>query len=321
MSRLSVVIPAYNEEQTAVKTCRVLRELLGQAGIRYELILVDDGSTDGTWREIQKAADLDPNVTGISFSRNFGKEAAIHAGLARSSGDVTAVMDCDLQHPPQTLLQMYRLWEEGYEVIEGVKKTRGKESRIYRACASFFYRIMTGELRMDMQNASDFKMLDRKAVESILAMPEQNMFFRATSGWVGFRTARVEFEVQEREAGESKWSGWSLVKYAFNNIAAFSTFPLQLVTVVGTAVFFCSLGLMLYSLVQYFLGNTVEGYTTLVMVLLLIGSAIMIGLGIIGYYLARIYDEVRRRPRYLISHITGEKDRKTDYEKTDQKNI
>ena len=258
---------------------------------------------DGTWAEIEKAGKSYPNVTGVHFSRNFGKEAAVFAGLAQASGDVIAVMDCDLQHPPATLVQMYRLWQDGYEVIEGVKSDRGKEGAVHKKCAEFFYGIMTKATKVNMKDASDFKMIDRKAVDSILSMPERNMFFRATSSWVGFKTTSVRFEVQEREAGVSKWSPWSLVKYAFTNIVAFTTVPLQFVTVGGLICFLCSLALMIYSLVQYFGGRAVEGYTTLLLVLLLIGSAVMISLGIIGYYIAKIYEEVKHRPRYIVSKI------------------
>ena len=303
MSVLSVVLPAYNEELMIAKTCRVLREVLKDAGISYELVLVDDGSADHTWKEIQKAGKNDPHILGIHFSRNFGKEAAVFAGLAHARGDVIAVMDCDLQHPPQVLPEMYRLWEEGYQVIEGVKKSRGKESFFHKECVGFFYGIMSRATGVDMQNASDFKMMDRQVVESILSMPERNMFFRATSSWVGYKTTSVKFEVQEREAGESKWSSWSLIKYAFTNIVAFTTAPLQFVTVGGAVCFVLSLVLIIYSLIQYFTGHAVEGYTTIVIVMLLIGSAMMLSLGIIGYYIAKIYEEVKRRPRYIIAKI------------------
>ena len=188
-------------------------------------------------------------------------------------------------------------------MIEGVKSTRGKESLIHKKCAGFFYGIMSKATKVNMQNASDFKLMDRKAVNSILSMPERNMFFRATSSWVGYKTTSVRFEVQEREAGESKWSAWSLVKYAFTNIVAFTTVPLQFVTVGGGICFLLSLALIIYSLIQYFTGHAVEGYTTIMMVLLLIGSAIMLSLGIIGYYIAKIYEEIKRRPRYIISQI------------------
>ena len=291
------------------KTCRVLGEVLKGAGIPYELVLVNDGSSDNTWEEILKAGHKDPAVLGVRFSRNFGKEAAVFAGMAQASGDVVAVMDCDLQHPPETLIEMYDLWKQGYEVIEGVKKSRGKESFFHKESAGFFYGIMSKATGIDMQNASDFKMMDRQVVDNILAMPERNMFFRATSSWVGFKTTSVEFEVHEREAGETKWSTWSLVKYAFTNIVAFTTLPLQFVTIGGGICFLGSLILIIYSLIQYFRGQAIEGYTTTILLLLLIGSAIMLSLGVIGYYLAKIYEEVKHRPRYIVSQIErGNKD-------------
>lgn len=303
MSVLSVVLPAYNEELMIAKTCRVLGNILEEADVSYELVLVDDGSQDNTWREIEKAGKKNSHILGVHFSRNFGKEAAIFAGLAQARGDAVAVMDCDLQHPPETLIKMYHLWEEGYQVIEGVKKSRGRESAFHKECAGFFYKIMSKATGVNMRNASDFKMMDRRVVDSILSMPERNMFFRATSSWVGYRSVSVEFEVQEREAGESKWSSWSLVKYAFTNIVAFTTLPLQFVTIGGVICFLLSMLLMIYSLMQYFTGHAVEGYTTIVMVMLMIGSAMMLSLGIIGYYIAKIYEEVKRRPRYIISAI------------------
>ena len=303
MSRLSVVLPAYNEELMTAKACRTLKEILDHEGISYELVLVDDGSSDGPWNQIEQIAEQDPNITGVHFSRNFGKEAAIVAGLAQASGDAVAVMDCDLQHPPDTLVKMFRLWEQGYEVVEGIKTNRGKESLLHRKSAGFFYGIMSRATGFDMQNASDFKLLDRKAVESVLSMPERSMFFRATSSWIGYRSISVLFEVQEREAGESKWSARSLISYAFRNIVAFTTLPLQFVTAGAVGCFICSLILLVYSLVRYFTGHAVEGYTTLLIVLLFIGSAVMMSLGIIGYYIARIYEEVKKRPRYIVSKI------------------
>lgn len=314
MSRLSVVLPAYNEEQMLAKTCRTLKKILDLAEINYELVIVDDGSTDQTWKIIEETAEKDRNVTGVHFSRNFGKEAAIVAGLAQASGNAVAVMDCDLQHPPEVLVKMYRLWEQGYEVVEGIKKSRGTETVFHRKSAGFFYRIMSRATGFNMENASDFKLLDRKAVESVLSMPERSMFFRATSSWVGFKSTSVLFEVQEREAGESKWSTGSLIRYAFRNIVAFTTLPLQFVTIGAGGCFICSLLLLIYSLVRYFTGHAVEGYTTLLIVMLFIGSAVMISLGIIGYYIARIYEEVKRRPRYIVSRIIhgGHENEKTD---------
>ena len=314
MSRLSVVLPAYNEEQMLAKTCRTLKKILDLAEINYELVIGDDGSTEQTWKIIEETAEKDRNVTGVHFSRNFGKEAAIVAGLAQASGNAVAVMDCDLQHPPEVLVKMYRLWEQGYEVVEGIKKSRGTETVFHRKSAGFFYRIMSRATGFNMENASDFKLLDRKAVESVLSMPERSMFFRATSSWVGFKSTSVLFEVQEREAGESKWSTGSLIRYAFRNIVAFTTLPLQFVTIGAGGCFICSLLLLIYSLVRYFTGHAVEGYTTLLIVMLFIGSAVMMSLGIIGYYIARIYEEVKRRPRYIVSRIIqgGHENEKTD---------
>ena len=298
---LSVVIPAYNEELMVSKTASVLSGLLEQEHIPYELIFIDDGSKDGTWREVCEAHSENENVRGIHFSRNFGKEAAIFAGLSESRGECAAVMDCDLQHPPATLVEMYRCWEDGFEVVEGVKRTRGKESAAYRTATGIFYGIMSRAVKIDMSRASDFKLLDRKAVDSLLEMPERNAFFRAMSSWIGFRQKQVEFDVQEREAGESKWSTRRLVSYAISNIVGYSTAPMQIVTGAGIVVFLLAIVLGIQTLVRYCTGHAVEGFTTVILLILLIGSVIMISLGIIGYYIARIYEETKRRPKYIIS--------------------
>lgn len=302
---LSVILPAYNEEKMIQKAAAVIGKILTEAKISYELVFVNDGSKDRTWEEIEKAAANDPHVVGVLFSRNFGKESAMLAGLATATGDCCAVMDCDLQHPPEVLVEMYQLWEQGYEVVEGVKRTRGKESAMHRASAGLFYKILSSAVKIDMSRASDFKLLDRKAVEAVLAMPERNVFFRALSSWIGFKKTSVEFDVQERTEGESKWSTWSLVKYAVKNIVSFSTVPMQLVTVAGLFVFLMGIILGIQTCVKYFSGHAVEGFTTVILLLLIIGSVIMISLGIIGYYIAKIYEEVKGRPRYLISKKTG----------------
>lgn len=303
MSLLSVVLPAYNEELMIEKACKTISGILQKAEMEYELLFVDDGSNDATWEKIEEMIKWDKHVSGIHFSRNFGKEAAIFAGMAQSVGDVVVVMDCDLQHPPELLIDMYKLWKEGYEVIEGVKTFRGKETIFHEKSASFFNRIMSKITGLNMQNASDYKMMDRKVVDSILSMPERNMFFRATSTWVGFKRRQIEFEVQEREAGESKWNLRILTKYAFNNIVAFTTVPMQFVTIAGAVCLVFSIILFIYSIIQYMMGNAVEGYTTLLTVMLFIGSTVMLSLGVIGYYISKIYEEVKKRPRYIISKI------------------
>lgn len=305
---LSIVIPAYNEEKMIWKTTEVVSGIMEREKIPFELVFVNDGSKDQTWEMIEKAAEKNSHVTGIRFSRNFGKESAIFAGLANAEGDCIAVMDCDLQHPPETLVEMYRLWEQGYEVIEGVKRSRGKESILHRASAGMFYKIMSKAVQIDMSRASDFKLMDRKAVEALLSMPERNAFFRALSSWVGYRTTSVEFDVQERTEGESKWSTWSLIKYAVRNIVGFSSAPLQMITVAGVLTLLLAVVLGIQSLVKYFCGHALEGFTTVILLLLIIGSLIMLSLGVIGIYIAKIYEEVKGRPRYFIARkISGRK--------------
>lgn len=298
---LSVVLPAYNEEQMLQKAAKTISEILENAEISYELIFVDDGSKDRTWCEIEQASKDYPHIVGIHFSRNFGKESALFAGLANARGDCCAVMDCDLQHPPEKLVEMYRLWTEGYEVVEGVKRTRGKESVLHKASAGLFYKIISKAMKVDMSRASDFKLMDRKVVDALLEMPERNAFFRALSSWVGYKTISVEFDVREREEGESKWSTWSLVKYAVTNIVAFSSVPLQMVTVAGVCTWIFGIVMAIQTLVRFCMGHAIEGFTTVILLILIIGSLVMISLGVIGYYISKIYEEVKGRPRYLIS--------------------
>ena len=300
---ISIVLPSYNEEENIQRAAGRIGEVLRSERMDYELVFVNDGSRDATWQKITDLALSDGHVVGVNFSRNFGKEAAIMAGLAHAKGDCCAVMDCDLQHPPETLVEMIRLWKEGYEVVEGIKRSRGTESALHRLAAGTFYRMMSNATKVDMSRASDFKLMDRKAVNAILSLPEKNAFFRALSSWVGFRTASVEFDVQEREAGTSKWSSRSLASYAVRNITSFSSAPLQLITVCGGIVLVLAVIIGIQTLVRYFSGTAVEGFTTVILLILFIGSLLMLSLGLIGYYLAQIYNELKNRPRYLISEI------------------
>ena len=311
---LTVVLPSYNEEASVPRAARTICGILTEAAIPHELVFVDDGSKDSTWAAVQAQSALFPQVRGVKFSRNFGKEAAIFAGLAQSRGDCTVVIDCDLQHPPEKIVDMYRLWQNGYQVVEGVKVSRGKENPLHTAAAKSFYSILTRATKVDMSRASDFKLLDRRAVDTLLAMREKNAFFRALSSWIGFSTAQVEFEVQPRLEGESKWSIGSLVRYAVTNIAAFSTAPLHLVTVLGTVVFGCSVVLGIHSLWKKLTGQALEGFTTVILLQLLIGSVLMICLGIIGYYIAKIYEEIKDRPRYIVADHCEDARNETDAE-------
>lgn len=304
MSVLSIVLPAYNEEQNIPNTAKVLAEFLDKNKIDYELVFISDGSKDNTYAEIQKAAAENPRIKGAQFSRNFGKEAGIFAGLELATGDAVVVMDCDLQHPPEAILPMWEKWKNGAEVVEGIKSDRGRESLAYKLSAGLFYKIMSKLIKIDMNASSDFKLLDRKVVNVLLELPERNTFFRALTFWAGFRTETVEYEVQERQFGKSKWSLWSLMKYAITNATSFSTLPLQLVTVMGVVSILGSVILAIQTLVRYLMGNAVEGFTTVILIVLIIGGFIMLSLGIIGHYIARIYEEVKGRPKYIISQVT-----------------
>ena len=304
---LSVIIPAYNEEEMISRTAETISGVLEQADISYELLFVNDGSKDRRWQCIQDEVKKNKNIRGLNFSRNFGKESAMFAGLSEAIGECVVVIDCDLQHPPEKIVEMYHLWQEGYEVVEGVKRSRGKESAVHTFAASCFYGMIGKAAGFDMSHASDFKLLDRKAVNVLLNMSEKNAFFRALSSWVGFKTTSVEFDVQERVAGESKWSVWSLVKYAISNITSFSTAPMQIVTFLGAAMLILSVVLGAISIGQKISGAALGGFTTVIIIQLFTGSIIMISLGIIGYYIAKIYDEVKGRPRYIIASTCGEK--------------
>ena len=306
---LSIILPAYNEEKMIAAAADTIGGIMDGEDIPYELIFVDDGSRDATWEEICRAAERDPHVTGVHFSRNFGKEAAMFAGLETAAGACCAVLDCDLQHPPEKLVEMYRLWQQGYEVVEGVKEDRGSESPLHGFAANTFYRLMSRATGLNMADASDFKLLDRKVVDTLNRMPERNVFFRALSYWVGFEKATVTYRVRERTAGESKWSTRSLIKYALTNITSFSSAPMQLVTLMGCLMLAATAVLGTTALVQKLSGAALTGFTTVILLQLFTGSITMISLGIIGLYIAKIYDESKGRPRYIISKTCGERTR------------
>ncbi len=305
---LSVIIPAYNEELSIERAYYTISKILREAEINNEIIFIDDGSTDTTYEKIKNLADKEKNIYGLHFSRNFGKEAAISAGLASAAGDAVVVIDCDLQHPPEKIVEMYRLWQEGYEIVEGIKKTRGKESKMHGFAARKFYSIISSVVGFDMSNASDFKLLDRKVVDILNRIPERKGFFRAISFWVGYHKTTVEFEVNERLEGESKWSAIGLLKYAVSNISAYSTAPMQIVTVLGVMMLVITAIFSVWALMEKIRGIALEGMTTVIIILIFIGSIMMISLGIIGYYVARIYDEIKGRPKYIVSSTCRSKE-------------
>ncbi len=302
---LSIILPAYNEVLSVERAYTVINTIVETEGIDSEIIFVDDGSADGTYDKICGLSKSFDNVVGLRFSRNFGKEAAISAGLAAAKGDCAVVLDCDLQHPPEKIVDMYRLWEQGYEIIEGVKKTRGEESKTYGFAAKMFYSAISSMVGFDMSNASDFKLLDRKVIDVLNKIPERKGFFRAISFWVGYNKTTVEFDVNERLEGTTKWSAKGLIKYALSNISAYSTAPMQIVTVLGFVMLIITGIFGVWALIDKISGRALEGMTTVILITIFIGSIIMISLGIIGYYIARIYEEIKGRPKYIVSTSCG----------------
>ncbi|MBR7164205.1 MAG: glycosyltransferase family 2 protein, partial [Clostridia bacterium] len=297
---LSVIIPAYNEEKCIKSAYHVIYSLLTENNIDSEFIFVDDGSQDQTYKMIAELSAEKENVIGLHFSRNFGKESAISAGLSAVNGDCAVIIDCDLQHPPEKIVEMYRLWEQGYEIVEGIKKERGQEKKLYSIGAKIFYSAISRMAGFDMANSSDFKLLDRKVVAVLNKMPERG-FFRAISYWVGYNKATVEYDVKKRIDGESKWSTRGLIKYALSNISSYSTAPMQIVTALGSIMLTISVIFGVWALIDKIIGRALEGMTTVIIITIFIGSIIMISLGIIGYYIARIYEEIKGRPKYIIS--------------------
>lgn len=299
---LSVVIPSYREEGIIEKAAQTISEILSKAQIAYELIFVDDGSNDGTWFKICEVRKLNPNVRGIRFSRNFGKEAAILAGLCAATGDCTAVMDCDLQHPPKLLIDMYKMWQSGIEIVEAVKRERGRESLLRRIAANTFYKFMSKATGVDMTSSSDYKLLDKRVVEVLVSMPERVTFFRAMSSWVGFKRESIEFDVEERFSGVSKWSLISLIKYALRNIVSYSALAIYFASMLG-ALSTLAAFILLVARVIYSVSKHVDfgmDYVILVSIFLMSGI-ILIFQGVTGYYISNMLYEIKARPRYIVA--------------------
>ena len=302
---LSVIIPAYNEQENISNTSKVISGILDDAKIEFEIIFVDDGSKDATWSEISSVSKVDPRVCGVRFSRNFGKEGAIFAGLRAARGDCAVLIDCDLQHPPELIPEMYRMWESGAEVVEAVKASRGREGLIYKMLAKSFYRMMKSSSGIDLDGASDFKLLDRRAVDALNDMPERLTFFRALSSWVGFRSEKIEFDVKPRAAGKTKWNFRKLFKFAVNSITSFTNLPIHIITVIGVIFGIFAVVLGVQTLINYFCGNALEGFSTVILLILIVGACVLIGIGIIGFYLSKIYEEIKQRPRYIVAERVG----------------
>jgi len=304
-SLISVVVPLFKEGANVHPLLSGITTALAKTGYPFELILVDDGSPDDTWKVISEEAQVLPSVRGFRLSRNFGKELALCAGLERARGNIVIVMDGDGQHPPALLPDMVRLWQTtGADIVEAFKISRGRESLSGKLGALLFYVILNKLAGFNLKGASDFKLMNRQAVDAWLQMKERNVFFRGMTAWLGFTRVQIPFEVPGRVGGETGWSFLRRFELALTGISAFSSLPLQFVTVAGLFFLMFSVVFGIYTLALQLAGKSISGFATVILLLLIIGSLLMISLGIIGEYLARIYEEVKHRPRYVIASST-----------------
>lgn len=309
MKKILFIVPVFNE---ALNIRQFLKQL-NSTQIKlceYQVCFIDDGSVDHSWLLIEESSRIDSKVYGVRLSRNFGKEAAILAGLETCEADAAIVIDCDGQHPIETAVEMIDLWQKGSaQIIEARKKARNDSSFLYSFLAKSFYSLFSFLSKLDFENATDFRLLDKNVVSALRQFPERNFFFRGLSTWVGFKRSTVEFDVKPRLHGKSSWSLWKLIRLALSSITAFSGFPLQLVTGAGMVFLGVSILIFIRALVVKFQGASPDGYTILLFVQLFAGSMIMISMGVVGGYIGRIYEEVKLRPRFLVSDSTRKSER------------
>lgn len=315
MSTLSLIVPVYNEAAQIGHNLRRILTTAADSGCTLELLAIDDGSQDDSLVELYRAAATDPRIQVLAFTRNFGKEAAIQAGLAQAQGAAAIVIDADLQHPPELIPRMVELWQQGLPVVEAVKAHRGAESWLKRRLAVSFYSLFNSLAGMDIRQHSDFKLLDRVVINHYLALPERQRFFRGLIHWSGYASARLPFEVAEQPERSSRWGSVKLLRYALNNLISFSSLPLHLVTLLGTLSLLVGVVIGMVAIYQKILGQALDGFTTVIVLLVIIGGTLMVSMGIIGHYVARLYDEVKARPMYVLkpaphplppSHLEGE---------------
>lgn len=298
---LSVVVPAHREgEGIGHVHAAVAATLGGDVVDGWELVFVDDGSPDDTWSRIVALAGAEPNVRGVRLSRNFGKESAMAAGLEAARGQAVVTMDADLQHPPEVLPELVAAWRAGADVVDGVKADRAGQGIVHRIVSRTFNVAFSRVTGVHLHEASDFKLLDRAVVDELVALPERATFYRGLSRWVGFEHTEVAFKVAERETGRSRWRPTALIGFAIDALTSFSSRPLQLVSWSGAIAVVLGVLLGIQTLYRYFTGTAVPGFTTVILLQLVLGGLILLGLGVQGAYLARIHQEVKRRPRWIV---------------------
>ncbi len=299
---LSVVMPVFREANHIGTVLTAVRDALAEADVSFEIVLVDDGSPDETWAVLNEQAKSFPMLRAARLSRNFGKELALCAGIEMARGEAVVVMDSDGQHPPALLPEMVRVWREtGVDIVEATKITRGEETFFNKITAGLFYLIWNRLSGFELKGASDYKLLNRRAINAYLQMGERNVFFRGMTAWLGFKRAQIPFEVAGRVGGQTGWSILRLLGLALTAITAFSAVPLQIITFAGVVFLLFAFLFGVQTLYVFLTGSAVSGFATVIILLLIIGSLLMISLGIIGEYLARIYEEVKGRPRYVVS--------------------
>ena len=304
---LSVVIPVFNEEATLDALFATVQERLGSMGISYEVVLINDGSRDRTAEMLAEMSRRDSRFRSVHFSRNFGHQAAVTAGLHFARGSAVVVMDADLQDPPELLAQMVDRWREGYHVVYAQRMKRHAEGALKRGIAFAYYRILRRLTDVDIPtNTGDFCLMDRRVVDLLNKMPERNRYLRGLRAWLGFRQTAVQFERPPRFAGEPKYTFWKSLALGVNGIVAFSKVPLRLATYLGMIAFSVSLLLTGWAVYQRLVGgDTVRGWASTVVVILLLGGVQLVMIGVVGEYLSRIYDEVKQRPMYVIGELRG----------------
>lgn len=302
MSHIVLVIPVFNEGAPIEAHLRAIVAAAAaiEPACTLRLLMVDDGSTDATAAALERFCAAEPRARWLGFTRHFGKEAAIHAGLDHADADAVIVMDSDLQHPPELIPQMVALWQQGMPVVEAWKSDRGAEGVGERLGAAAFYALFGRFAGLDLRGQTDFKLLDRRVVEAYRALPERQRFFRGLVQWLNFPSARLPFAVPPRAGGTTRWGRWRLWRYALDNLTAFSALPLQLVTWMGALTLAVGVVIGGISLYKKWAGVALDGFTTVILLIVFASGVLMLSLGIIGHYLGRIYDELKRRPPYIL---------------------